>query len=115
VVPQLLPAPLARLILFFWVEVAQWRSKLTTIVPVLKWDWDDDGYLVYIPYEDRQLPRATPLFKSQRLAYQDILPNELPAARSFGNLKLEESQRESLFYLNTTPNAITQPGKPETE
>ena len=36
----------------FYSEVKQWRLKLAAIAPVLKWDWDDDGYLVYIPYED---------------------------------------------------------------
>jgi hypothetical protein len=99
----------------FRCEVARWRSKLTAIAPVLKWDWDDDGYLVYIPHEESksvqprtafltepskidthikyigQLTRATPEFKSQRLAYRDILPDQIPAAKSFGDLKLDES------------------------
>ena len=36
----------------FHAEVEQWGLKLAEIAPVLKWDWDDDGYLVYIPFED---------------------------------------------------------------
>ena len=36
----------------FHSEVEQWRSQLAAIAPVLKWDWDNDGYLVYIPFEE---------------------------------------------------------------
>ena len=43
-------------------EVEQWGMKLAKIAPVLKWDWDDDGYLVYIPYENSK-------YIQQRLAF----------------------------------------------
>jgi hypothetical protein len=41
-------------------EIARWRSKLTRLAPVLKWDWDDDGYLVYIPYKDSKSEACIP-------------------------------------------------------
>ena len=54
--------------------------------------------LIHIKYIG-QLTRATPEFKSQRLAYRDILPDQLPAAKSFGDLKLDESLEVSRLKL----------------
>ena len=103
----------------FHSEVEQWGLKLAAIAPVLKWDWDNDGYLVYVPFENSksscstttvvvflteplknsmyflkyigQFTRATPKFKSQRLAYRKTPPDQLAAAKSFRTLKIEES------------------------
>jgi hypothetical protein len=44
----------------FYSEVGQWRLKLAEVAPVLKWDWDDDGYLVYVPYEDSKSVQLRP-------------------------------------------------------
>lgn len=49
----------------FHSEVEQWRLKLVTIAPVLKWDWDNDGYLVYIPFEDSKSVQQTIAFLTE--------------------------------------------------
>ena len=46
-------------------EVEQWRLKLAKIAPVLKWDWDNDGYLIYLPYEDSKFIQQRPAFLTE--------------------------------------------------
>jgi hypothetical protein len=51
----------------FHSEVAEWGLKFAAIAPVLKWDWDNDGYLVYIPYEDSESVLLQVAFPKQSL------------------------------------------------
>ncbi|KAF8160660.1 hypothetical protein B0H34DRAFT_795548 [Crassisporium funariophilum] len=56
--------------------VARWNPFLRAAAPNLKWDWDDDEYLVYIPETDRiSGDRKPPKFRCDReFVHHDSIP-----------------------------------------